>query len=202
MIKQDLVRKKSKSTFKLFTALANPASKPSNKEKLGHTRSTSSSGSGTTTASSNNTTSPSSPSPSSTSTRPRTTSTYSEYILGLETSGSSIYNSSSSASSTHSNNSIKSHHSHESRLTLQSLASKELLQQQSSLHRLASESSASINQQRYFSVSFFFALVDYRALYWRVVFIAKLSSQSYSILWDTGNSGASLPLCMPSNTLA
>lgn len=152
IIKQDLVRKKSKSTFKLFTALASPANKPSNKEKLGHARSASSSGSGTTTTSSNNTTSPSSPSPS-TPTRPRTTSTYSEYILGLETSGSSIYHSSSSASSTHSNNSIKSQHSHESRLTLQSLASKELLPQQSSLHRLASESSASINQQRYFSVS-------------------------------------------------
>ncbi|GAN09109.1 hypothetical protein MAM1_0244d08631 [Mucor ambiguus] len=153
IIKQDLVRKKSKSTFKLFTALASPASKPSNKEKLGHTRSASSSGSGTTTASSNTTASPSSPSPS-TPTRPRTTSTYSEYILGLETSGSSIYHSSSSASSTHSNNSIKSQHSHESRLTLQSLASKELLPQQSSLHRLASESSTSINQQRYFSPSF------------------------------------------------
>ncbi|KAL9558817.1 hypothetical protein MBANPS3_000717 [Mucor bainieri] len=154
MIKQDLVRKKSKSTFKLFTALASPANKPSNKEKLGHARSASSSGSGTTTASSTNTTMPSSPSPSSTPTRPRTTSTYSEYILGLETSSSSIYHSSSSASSTHSNNSIKSQHSHESRLTLQSLASKELLPQQSSLHRLASESSASINQQRYFSPSF------------------------------------------------
>lgn len=168
MIKQDLVRKKSKSTFKLFTALASPASKPSNKEKLGHARSASSSGSGTTTATSNTTSSPSSPSPSSTPTRPRTTSTYSEYILGLETSGSSIYHSSSSASSTHSNNSIKSQHSHESRLTLQSLASKELLPQQSSLHRLASESSASINQQRYFSVSM-----------WRLSGIASTDISAY-----------------------
>ncbi|KAL7315788.1 hypothetical protein PS15m_004963 [Mucor circinelloides] len=189
MIKQDLVRKKSKSTFKLFTALANPASKPSNKEKLGHTRSASNSGSGTTTTSSNNTTSPSSPSPSSTSTRPRTTSTYSEYILGLETSGSSIYNSSSSASSTHSNNSIKSHHSHESRLTLQSLASKELLQQQSSLHRLASESSASINQQRYFSPSFH----PSRTASYEIQSAAtkRMSEEMYPIFTNNNNSSSS-----------
>ncbi|KAG2196678.1 hypothetical protein INT46_002638, partial [Mucor plumbeus] len=153
IIKQDLVRKKSKSTFKLFTALVNPANKPLSKEKFGHARSASSSG-GTTSSTDTTSASSPSPTPSSTSTRPRTTSTYSEYILGLETSGSSIYHSSSSASSTHSNNSIKSQHSHESRLTLQSLLSKELLPQQSSLHRLASESPASVSQPRYFSPSF------------------------------------------------
>ncbi|CAO3654692.1 unnamed protein product [Mucor fragilis] len=189
MIKQDLVRKKSKSTFKLFTALASPASKPSNKEKLGHARSASSSGSGTTTATSNTTSSPSSPSPSSTPTRPRTTSTYSEYILGLETSGSSIYHSSSSASSTHSNNSIKSQHSHESRLTLQSLASKELLPQQSSLHRLASESSASINQQRYFSPSFH----PSRTASYEIQSAAtkRVSEESYPIFTNNNNSTTS-----------
>jgi hypothetical protein len=96
-----------------------------------------------------------SPTPSSI-VRPRTTSTYSEYILGLETSNNSIHYSTASSSS-----SIKSQQSAESRLTLQSLASTnnnhDLLlpsHQSTTLSRLAAESaSATINQPRYFSVS-------------------------------------------------
>ncbi|KAI8644219.1 hypothetical protein BD408DRAFT_430639 [Parasitella parasitica] len=144
MIKQDLVRKKSKSTFKLFAALANPANKSLQKEKLGHARSDSSSGGPPTFIS---TPSASSPMPSSTSIKPRTKTAYSEYVLGLETLNSTAYHNSSSASSTDSSSSRKSQHNHESTLALQLLAPKDISAQ-------SSELSTSNNRQRYFSPSF------------------------------------------------
>lgn len=119
-IKQDLIRKKSKSTFKLFTSLAN--------NNTQHRQQA-----------------PSLPT-TTTTPRPRTTSTYSEYVLGLETAHPSVHCSSSSSSS------IKSQRSADSRLTLQSLAAVEGVQQQSMLGKFAAE--ASINQPRYFSPSF------------------------------------------------
>ncbi|KAG2237280.1 hypothetical protein INT48_009013 [Thamnidium elegans] len=127
-IKQDLIRKKSKSTFKLFTSLANNNTHRQQPPL------------------------PNSPTPSGI-VRPRTTSTYSEYILGLETSNNSIHYSTSSSSGS----SIKSQLSADSRLTLQSLASNNnptdvLLPQQSMLSKFAAD--ASINQPRYFSPSF------------------------------------------------
>lgn len=129
-IKQDLIRKKSKSTFKLFTSLANNNNSTHRQQPP----------------------LPNSPTPSGI-VRPRTTSTYSEYILGLETSNHSIHYSTSSSSCA---SSIKSQLSADSRLTLQSLASNHLpadvlSPQQSMLGKFAAE--ASINQPRYFSVS-------------------------------------------------
>lgn len=124
-MKQDLIRKKSKSTFKLFTSfsgnarqqqpnLANPAM------------------------------------PSSGFPRPR--STYTDYIHGLETPNHSIHLSSSPSSSSSCASSIKSHLSLESRLTLQSLASSQTDNIPSSnLSRFAIDTP--MNQARHFSVS-------------------------------------------------
>ncbi|CEP12495.1 hypothetical protein [Parasitella parasitica] len=147
MITQDLVRKKSKSTFKLFTALANPVSKPLQKQKVDHARSDSP-------PIFTNTPSASSPMPSSATAKPRATSPYSEYVLGLETFGSSAYHNLSSAPSAQSSNSSKSQQSHEAKLKLQSLVSKDILPQSSSVYRSASESPENAYQQRYFSPSF------------------------------------------------
>lgn len=171
---QELIRKKSK----FFSSRANNSQhhqkqqEQQNQQDLSKRHSTL----GITTNHSPNTTLSTTSSPNSIPTgsinRSRTTSTYSDYIFSLDISGSSIYHSTSSTSSSiHSSNSIKSQHSSESRLTLQSLASNNnnntgsscvnlkadtsLLPHQSSLHRIASESPNVTNmvQPRYFSVS-------------------------------------------------
>ena len=138
-LKQELMRKKSKSTFKLFSSLTSSNSSSNLQQQQQ--------------SSSSNVSLTSSPSQSSIA-RPRTTSTYSDYILGLEASNNSIYYSTTSSS----NSSIKSQQSAESKLTLHSLASTNnnhdvILPHQSTLSRLAAESGTAINQPRYFSVS-------------------------------------------------
>lgn len=127
-INQDLIRKKSKSTFKLFASLANNNTHRQPPTSISN-----------------------SPTPSG-MVRPRTTSTYNEYGLGLETSNHPVHYSTSSSSGS----SIKSQQSLDSRLTLQSLASSnnvspDLLPQQSMLGRFAAETSTT--PTRYFSVS-------------------------------------------------
>lgn len=131
-IKQDLIRKKSKSTFKLFTSLtgnarqqqpnmANPATTPSGNF-------------------------------------PGPRSTYTDYIHGLETPNHSIHFSSSPSSSSSCASSIKSHLSLESRLTLQSLASSQTdMMPPSNLSRFAMD--MPINQPRNFSVSTLFLYI-------------------------------------------
>lgn len=145
MVKQEL--KKSKSTFKLFSSLTNI---PQQQQQLSQSKKQQKHKSMT------DIREPRSP----VETRPRVVSAYSEYILNAPPSEhSSIYHhSTSSASSIHS---TKSYHSQDSKMTLKSLASNNNQSTiskdgsyQSSLYRIASESTNSIaNQPRYFSVS-------------------------------------------------
>lgn len=171
MVKQESILKKSKSTFKLFSSLANNSQHHHHKQQKSSKRHSTpgitANHSPTTTISS-----------TASIARPKTTSTYSEYLLSLDTYNSSMYHSSSSTSSSiHSANSIKSQHSNESRLKLQSLASNNnnntisttgvtsnkedstlLSPHQSSLHRIASKAASVPNmvQPRYFSVGAIF----------------------------------------------
>ncbi|RCI00211.1 hypothetical protein CU098_010863, partial [Rhizopus stolonifer] len=132
MVKQDLIRKTSKSTFKNFFALTSHGHKQKQSEakNKAHTSSTVSS--------------TSSPSQNSHLGKARaSTSGYSEYVLNLEATSrsSSVYS-----------GSLKSQRSHESRLPPGSSNKDEKLLSQfhSSLHRFASES----NQKRNYSPSF------------------------------------------------